>query len=198
MKNKTGNIHIIGIIIIMAISSLFFIIAKQNINTLMLIKKRQQTYLCFKSFITETRKYVKTIGNLNRAIKLNYPLQYIPQTALEAKALSNILKLTQSIAHFSYMKKILANKYCASTFCASLLFSMPYQTYMGTRLKRDSLGLTKIRKKKWTIIFAPTTKANLKKSFLINAKLTLLSPLSTKLKLKSKEISIAATQLSVF
>ena len=148
-KRQEGNTTISGMLICLMISStILYDIFKLYQNQKSLLN-RSQLYLCFKYLDINTESYIKniTIGN--------YSIQAINISAIINPATTNasraIIQQVQQIAHYSYLKKILSNKYCSTLQAASFIKNTPYLTNAIGVLKRNKFGVTITKQNIWNI-----------------------------------------------
>jgi len=146
-RNQRGNTTLVGILTSLAAASLFMISFNNIKLTNYEIKKRTQTFLCFKYLITTTDKYIYTMGTTNEAILVLNAAKLIPATSQMAETTQKLIKSYQVYTHLSYLKKISANKYCSFSQASMFIYNAPYQIAV-----REVDGTVKLRKPRWTNI----------------------------------------------
>ena len=197
--NNQGNVSIIGILLI----SLVLLIGLNNIATSLeeyhAQKFQYSSYLCAKHTMESLEDYYKHISITNTAINTAYLGQFAvfkPSLAIASKNTFKTLKASQQIYHISFMKNLTSYEHCSLSSLADLIRQSPLETTMGIKIKRDSYGRARFRKK-WKFYFlfiAPKNISQIKYSFAIQinmrAKFQNLKP--TKYQAYSKELTTKA------
>ncbi|MCK5072586.1 MAG: hypothetical protein KAQ98_04110 [Bacteriovoracaceae bacterium] len=195
INNNNGNVSLVGILITMALlcSSLGVIIRTNNKYEK--TASRAQSYLCFKYSLLQTEKYLKRMALFNTTLSVVYPLTLIPATAPKAKIVHNALKLSQNLVHLSYLKKILHSPYCSVVQSLLVVKNIPYKSIMRVYLKRKPDGTACPARKKWKMTLPEWNKHSKKISrFFLNATFKIKNKYSTKIKIKTKEVTNRAWQ----
>ncbi|GEM_PF-5359909 len=144
--NRDGNTTIVGITVILILSTLVLYSIKVMDQTSEVISDRLQTYLCFKHLVTSTKKHISQVSALNTTIAALYPLKFTPAAA-QAEAGIQTAIIAQTFSYVSYLKNIGRNKYCSLSQATTFAYNAPY----AFATARDVNYTVKLRKEKWAI-----------------------------------------------
>ncbi len=185
LTNNSGNISFLGILLTLFLSAITvsFILVKDN--TLKENKTRAKTYLCAKSFIKSTDKYIKKMATFNISIRALNVAEIaakatgnIPAASgfnVAKKAVISLLKLY----HISHMQNLLRLSHCSLSQRA-LLTKTPFKKL---RARNKIEGTLPLRGKKWRFSIHS-------KDFLLTGTYYLNSSVSRAFKIKIKEIPV--------
>lgn len=189
LQCEKGSISFIGILFTLIICSLSITHIYKSTNELKSIKHRSKNYLCLKKSNKLTQKYIKSVIHLNLPIRLAFigsksPIPYFQQSM---QAIHRILKYTQLLYHFSYLKKIYSLINCNHLAKASYITTLVFKGN-GFTFYRHIDGTAQLRKTKWTIrLPAIDKKLSLINQFFLNSTFKLQNNFSKKLKVTTAE-----------
>lgn len=155
-NNETGNITLFALFTLFSIFYIGSTLLAHKLSSIKQSKNQMQNYLCMKEYTGEIKRHNEVIEITNTGIKAANTgtilgLFTSPALALTAKRLKSLLKRTQDIYHFSFLKKVssLYSKDCQFTPTA---FKTNYQTKsFYLKLSRNQSGTVKERKKEWKV-----------------------------------------------
>jgi len=173
--SQRGSVTFIALLLIPIAILLFLFLLHSAVLAHNRLKSRTQTYLCLKEVIRNTQKYTKEISKYNKLLLVTYPLQYVPKTAVVAKALVKLYKLKQELLFLSHVKKSASSSFCKDEKKTIYLKTQPYSRSI-LKFSRGPMDITNLKKgyNKWTIYLPDRT--NL---ILLEAHLKLNSPYQT-------------------
>ncbi|MBP9674977.1 MAG: hypothetical protein KBD63_07770, partial [Bacteriovoracaceae bacterium] len=156
MQNNQGNITLIGMFLLLLLSSysLFAIMIWQKNSKNIYI--RLKTYECFHQLTLFTQNYIQHIHELNRYIKITQTVKnwsgmipVLSGVSSSAKAAQEILKTMQNAKHFSFLKKIAEqeNRLCQGKWSFA---KSPYVT-QGIFLGRKQDQTVPLRGSQWNV-----------------------------------------------
>ncbi|MCY4524756.1 MAG: hypothetical protein OXB84_08460 [Halobacteriovoraceae bacterium] len=149
MENR-GSVTLVGLLAVLFTFAFFTATIAHGLLKLKEIQNRANLYLCLKKQIINTRRYIAKIGKINIAINTAFAASMLPGGEIARKTIG-LLQNTQVVFHVSHVRKLMSLKYCSIKQKLSFLNGLPYQMAKGWGFKRNSRGITKIRKKRWKI-----------------------------------------------
>ena len=174
-------------LLILSLFTLFVLYLKLNHY---LISQRLNTYLCHHFLRGETKSYIVTINRSNQLLVVLHLSRLVRPPTPHDFLIQQSIQRYQQVVHLSYLKKLVKNRYCKVHQGAGYLKSIPYKTVALAKLKRNALGLTELRKKRWTIIIPSTIPLRMiGHFFIIREDYQLPHNLSTSLLRKAREFS---------
>jgi hypothetical protein len=153
MKNQTGNITSLGLVIMLSLISIGSILIVRKMNDIKRHSRVFQNFLCTKEAHGLLREHKNFIEITNNIIKVSNLGQMVglftnPSVLLTAKKAKLLTQRTQNIYHFSFLNNI------SSLFRRSCLFSpgiakTHFETTTMFKLSRDHYGVVKQRRGNW-------------------------------------------------
>lgn len=156
--NQRGDCTLLGILVILAMSSLLTLTSLSLVRSFRKLKQRTNLILCLKEikgeesqlyhFIAKTNFAIK---NISRAKKVAVLIPGLQTSAMNAEAIKKIIQQSQDLRLFSHLKKMakLKAQNCPLPFN---LGQSPYQ--LGPKgLIRNPEGITILRKQEWNYFF---------------------------------------------
>ncbi len=104
------------------------------------IKRRTQTYLCFKRQVFKQFKLIRRMVRLNRAIVAGRALMLVPKTFVAGKKMAKVAQTAQALLNKRY--------FLPAQGCPWRNAKSPF----GFKIKRNALGLAKYKERQWKMI----------------------------------------------
>lgn len=156
--NQRGDCTLLGILLILAMSSLLTLTSLSLVRSFKNLKERTNLILCLKEIKGEEGELHHFIGktnwaiqNITRAKVLATLIPGLQMGAMKAEAMKKLIQQTQNLRLFSYLKKIarLKGQGCPLPFN---LVQSPYQLSVQG-MKRNHEGIALLRKNQWNYFF---------------------------------------------
>lgn len=156
MLNNKGMFSLSGIFFLLLISAIFnlsLLISKINFFE---VKNRKETYQCFINYTEASVHFSKKIEAINKTIISLKIASLIPGAQSTTKSTIEILKRSQDILFFSYLKKINSISTCNLKTKIQFTKSIPY-LYTIALLQRGPNETTIKKEGTWTVSFELNT-----------------------------------------
>jgi len=149
LKSERGSISLVGTFIITLLLGLSLIISLVARKRLFELKSTKELSLCFASLLSQIKKEMKFMGDINQNIKIAYAATRspIPQVKAAAEATHKLLLATQTIMASTFPIKISSLKECSKDISLKASATSPY----GLIPKRDFMGVALLKHKTWSI-----------------------------------------------
>ena len=153
---------------------------------------RKDSYLCFRYLNITTNNYIFDMTRFNWGLRTAYLASLSLIGTAEAMAAFKSLKLARDVVHYNYLKNLMKNSFCKDKIPPfTFLKNLPYETYMALQLKINFDGTTKVREKKWSLLYLKSPQGiRLSRAFFLTADMELNGNFLPNLKIKTRERAI--------
>ena len=153
-NNQKGNITLLSLLLFFLISFIGLNLIQRKLIHMKKTKNLMQNYLCMKEYTGEIKRHNEVLEVTNLGIKAANAGKVLgfftsPTLVISANKLKSILKKTQTLYHFSFLKKVSSLYLKDCKFSASAFKTNYLSKGFGIKLERDKFGVVKKREKKW-------------------------------------------------
>ena len=156
--NQKGEVTLLSIMLLIGMMSILTLQALKLRQSMRLLQKRNELFLCVKESKGELNKYLKFMGRTNWGIKnvrrASLIMAFIPGLqggALQAEKVKKILIQIQNLSLIPYLKKIKDLKAQGCPIDPRMLIT-PFEIN-PKGYARDSMDAARLRNKRWSYYF---------------------------------------------
>jgi hypothetical protein len=143
LNNSKGNSFLTILIFTSFFLTLSLWTVLKNVESIRLVKERNENYLCVKSQLSYAQSFTKKIGNANLVITVNFPLLIIPELGVVARQIIELTKIFQETQGVLYKGKTLNNQHCSKINRMNFLKLSFYQSHsLDNGFTRDFMERT--------------------------------------------------------